>query len=75
MVTLTIRNLSERTRRALEERAARHNRSLEAEVGDILDAATRRDSGFVTAWLDSAEGLRGEFEPPARSNARDIDVS
>ena len=39
MAALTIRNLSEATHRALKARAAAHNRSTEAEVRSILDAA------------------------------------
>lgn len=75
MATLTIRNLSEATRRALKARAARHNHSMEAEVRSILDAAVGPESDFVTAWLDAAEGLRGDFEAPPRSYARDVDLS
>jgi plasmid stability protein len=36
---ITVRNLSEETHRALKARAAAHNRSTEAEVRAILDAA------------------------------------
>lgn len=75
MATLTIRNLSEETRRALKERAARHNHSMEAEVRAILDDAVGRDTGFIAAWLTAADGLRGEFEPPERSSVREIDLS
>jgi antitoxin FitA len=75
MATLIIRNLSDATRRALEERAARGNRSIEAEVRAILESAVGGGSDFVTSWLDAAEGLRGEFEAPPRSPAREIDVS
>ena len=39
MSAITIRNLSEETHRALKARAAAHNRSTEAEVRSILDAA------------------------------------
>lgn len=39
MTAITIRNLSEETHRALKARAAAHNRSTEAEVRSILDAA------------------------------------
>lgn len=39
MSAITIRNLSEETHRALKVRAAAHNRSTEAEVRSILDAA------------------------------------
>ncbi len=41
MAAVTIRNLSEETHRALRLRAARHNRSTEAEMRAILDAAAR----------------------------------
>lgn len=39
MATLTIRQLDERTHARLRLRAARHGRSVEAEVRAILDAA------------------------------------
>lgn len=41
MAALTVRNLSDETHRALKVRAARHGRSTEAEVREILDAAVR----------------------------------
>ncbi len=41
MPAVTIRNLSEETHRALKVRAAQHNRSAEAEMRAILDAAVR----------------------------------
>lgn len=41
MVSVTIRNLSDETHRALRVRAANHGRSTEAEIRDILDQATR----------------------------------
>lgn len=41
MPAVTIRNLSQETHRALKARAARHGRSTEAEMRDILDAAVR----------------------------------
>lgn len=39
MAAVTIRNLSEEAHRALKLRAARHNRSTEAEMRAILEAA------------------------------------
>lgn len=39
MAAITIRGLSEETHRALKARAVAHNRSTEAEVRSILDAA------------------------------------
>ncbi|GLH82304.1 hypothetical protein SSBR45G_72130 [Bradyrhizobium sp. SSBR45G] len=41
MPAVTIRNLSDETHRALKVRAARHNRSTEAEIRAILDAAVQ----------------------------------
>jgi plasmid stability protein len=41
MPAVTIRNLSDETHRALKVRAAQHNRSTEAEIRAILEAAVR----------------------------------
>ena len=41
MAAVTIRNLSEEAHRALKVRAARHNRSTEAEIRAILEQAVR----------------------------------
>lgn len=41
MAAVTIRNLSEEVHRALKIRAAQHNRSVEAEMRAILEAAVR----------------------------------
>jgi len=41
MPAVTIRNLSASAHRALKVRAARHGRSTEAEMRDILEAAVR----------------------------------
>ena len=41
MPAITVRNLSDETHRALKLRAARHGRSTEAEIRDILEAAVR----------------------------------
>lgn len=39
MAAITVRGMSDATHRALKARATRHNRSTEAEVRAILDAA------------------------------------
>ncbi|MGX7745309.1 FitA-like ribbon-helix-helix domain-containing protein [Rhodopseudomonas parapalustris] len=44
MVAVTIRNLSDEAHRALKLRAAQHNRSAEAEMRAILEAAARPES-------------------------------
>lgn len=41
MRSVTIRNLPDEVHRALRVRAARHGRSVEAELRDILEAAVR----------------------------------
>ncbi|MRG54286.1 plasmid stability protein [Phyllobacterium sp. SYP-B3895] len=41
MAAVTIRNLPEETHRALKLRAAKHGRSTEAEIREILEEATR----------------------------------
>lgn len=41
MAAVTIRNLSDEAHRALKLRAAQHNRSAEAEMRAILEAAVR----------------------------------
>ena len=41
MPAVNIRNLSDETYRALRVRAAKHNRSMEAEMRAILEAAVR----------------------------------
>lgn len=51
MATLTIRDLDEGIRASLRVRAARHGRSMEAEVREILRDALTRPEGDV--WLGS----------------------
>ncbi|HMS74522.1 FitA-like ribbon-helix-helix domain-containing protein [Gordonia sp. (in: high G+C Gram-positive bacteria)] len=75
MATLTIRNLPDETQRALKARAARNDRSMEAEVRDILQNAVASEQDFITGWLASAESLRGEFTLPDRSAARHVDLA
>lgn len=43
MAAVTIRNLPDEVHRALKLRAAKHNRSAEAEIRAILEAAVRPD--------------------------------
>lgn len=70
MAAVTIRNLSEEVHRALKVRAAQHNRSTEAEMRAILEAAVRpegrlrlgtalseasRDLGLTNADIEALE--------------------
>lgn len=61
MAAVTIRNLSEEAHRALKQRAARHNRSTEAEMRAILEAAVRPPQrllmGTALAQAGAAAGL------------------
>ena len=70
MATLTIRNLDEELRANLRVRAARHGRSMEAEVREILrDAMTRpaaADQLGTRIWQRFATIGAAEFELPPR---------
>lgn len=44
MAAVTVRNISEATHRALKARAARHGRSTEAEIRQILESAVLPDN-------------------------------
>ena len=73
MAAVTIRNLSEEAHRALKVRAAQHNRSTEAEMRAILEAAVRpegrlrlgtalsdvsRKMGLTNADIEALEQVR-----------------
>lgn len=74
MATLTVRGLSEQTRRALKERAAKNDRSMEAEARAILDGAVAERT-FVVDWIYATQPLRGDDVPvPARSVPREVEV-
>lgn len=74
MATITVRNLDDEVQRRLKRRAARHDRSMEAEARAILSAAVL-EGDFVQTWLAVARDLRGEEVPlPERTTPRDIDL-
>lgn len=64
MAVVTIRNLSEEAHRALKVRAARHNRSAEAEMRAILEETVRPEGrlriGTVLSERSRAAGLTNE---------------
>jgi len=75
MAAVTIRNLSDEIHRALKIRAAQHNRSTEAEIRAILEAAVRpegrlrlgtaladmsRELGVTNADVDALGEVLGE---------------
>lgn len=80
MAALSIRGLDDRVRELLRVRAARHGRSMEAEVRAILtDAAaepSRSEGLFVTLLnrFDDSGGVELEL-PPRTAPARAADLS
>ncbi|MGH7089570.1 MAG: FitA-like ribbon-helix-helix domain-containing protein [Stellaceae bacterium] len=61
MATLTIRNVDAAVKERLRVRAARHGRSMEAEVRSILSAAVAADRDQREPNL--AEAIRRRFAP------------
>ncbi|MCW5735265.1 MAG: plasmid stabilization protein [Enhydrobacter sp.] len=74
MAAVTIRNLSDEAHRALKVRAARHNRSTEAEMRAILEAAVRPERrlrlGTALSEMSRKIGLRNA-DVEALEQARD----
>lgn len=62
MSAVTVRNLPEETHRALKQRAAKHGRSTEAEIREILEDAVRPRArvklGSALAAFGKRMGLR-----------------
>ena len=59
MAAVTIRNLPDEVHRALKLRAARHNRSTEAEMRAILEAAARPEGRLLlgTAMAEASRDM------------------
>jgi plasmid stability protein len=79
LAAVSVRNLDERVKERLRVRAARHGRSMEAEIRAILTDAVSRPGeavGLVDAILDRFGELGGvELDLPARADrARAADV-
>ena len=74
MPTMTIRNLPDEVHRALRLRAARHERSMEAEIREILAATVAAESrprlGSLLADFGRQAGLTDE-EAAVFENLRD----
>lgn len=58
MPAITVRNIPEETRRALKLRAARHGRSTEAEIREILEEAVRPETRVKLGTELAALGKR-----------------
>jgi len=69
MPSITIRDLPDRLHARLRERAARHRRSLNAEIVHTLDEATVPDSADVEATLAELQRLRDEERVPPLTDA------
>jgi plasmid stability protein len=68
MATIMVRNLDEDVKRQLRMRAARHGRSMEAEVRAILEESVRRQDSFAETLMGTFGELGGvELELPART--------
>ena len=63
MPSLTIRDLSDETHRALKVRAAQHGRSTEAEVRDILEQAARPEGRVRLGSLLTEIGRDARLSP------------
>ena len=59
MASVTIRNLPDETHRALKMRAARHGRSTEAEIRNILASAVTPKIGIGTALAAIGRSVGG----------------
>lgn len=80
MAAVSIRGLDEQVREQLRVRAARHGRSMEAEIRSILGDAVREQAptaGLFTTLLDRFGELGGvELElPPRTARPRAADLS
>ena len=78
MGTLTIRQLSEHTHARLRGRAAKHGRSVEAEVRAILDAAVDLPEENILLALHAtfAEAGGVDLQVPERTDLpRPVDLS
>ncbi|MFL6056709.1 MAG: FitA-like ribbon-helix-helix domain-containing protein [Actinoallomurus sp.] len=71
MAAVSIRGLDERVKRRLRIRAARHGRSMEAEIRAILTEAVSEPSeseGLMTALIDRFGAVGGvDLDLPVRS--------
>ena len=60
MASVIVRNIPDRTHRALKLRAARNGRSTEAEIRSILEESVEVRVGLGTALASIGKQLRGE---------------
>jgi plasmid stability protein len=63
MASILVRNIPESTKRQLKIRAARNGRSMEEEVREILNDATRQKPQKQKTGADLVRAIRQRFEP------------
>ena len=80
MATLTIRNLDDETKEKLRVQAARHGRSMEAEVREIIAEAvdkpvaqSGKDLATITHEMFAGLGWDGSTLPSRNEPARYVD--
>jgi plasmid stability protein len=75
MAAIVVRNLDEDVKRRLRVRAARHGRSMEAEVRAILEESVRGQDNFAEAIMETFGALGGvELDiQPRVAPARPVD--
>lgn len=59
MAAVAVRNLPEETHRALKARAARHGRSTEEEIRQILEEAVRPKAGLGSELASIGQSVGG----------------
>jgi len=74
MATITVRDLDDRVRDQLRQRAAANGRSMEAEARAILSGAVMDVSWLATLIeISSTYSVEGpDLEPPARDLPREV---
>lgn len=61
MASITVRNVPDEVRRALRVRAARHGRSTEAEIRDILETAVKAEGRVKLGSLLAGFGRKARL--------------
>ena len=72
MAQVTVRNLDEKVVEALKERAARRNRSLEAELRLILEMAATERTLDVSDYRARADAIRAKLRGRPHSDSVDL---
>lgn len=72
MASITIRNVPEEVHRALRVRAARHGRSAEAEIRDILEKAAKPEGRVKLGSLLTEIGRDAALSDEDVDNLRNI---